>query len=93
VSRQSGSGVRLVKELHRLQQQPQGTKLRAKGAQINFQNPPVLSGGEIEGVEQWMHRYERIWRYNRWGDDELRDHEELSLTGAAMKWLTYKDGT
>jgi hypothetical protein len=40
---------------------------------------------------QWMHRYERIGRYNRWGDHALRDHVEMSLSGAALKWFTCKD--
>ncbi|KZR96358.1 Uncharacterized protein APZ42_009346, partial [Daphnia magna] len=34
---------------------------------------------------------ERIGRYNRWGDDELRDHVELSLSGAAQKCYSYKE--
>ncbi len=51
----------------------------------------MFTGGKDEDVVQWMHRYERIGRYNRWGDDALRDHVEMSLAGAALKWFTYKD--
>ena len=54
-------------------------------AQIKFQSPPVFTEGKDEDVVQWMHRYERIVRYNRWGDDALRDHVEMSLSGAALK--------
>ncbi|KZR95728.1 Uncharacterized protein APZ42_010347, partial [Daphnia magna] len=62
-------------------------------AQIKFQSPPTFGGKEGEDVVQWMHRYERIGRYNRWGDEELRDHVELSLSGAAQKWYSYKEAT
>ncbi|KZS02379.1 Uncharacterized protein APZ42_000603, partial [Daphnia magna] len=62
-------------------------------AQIKFQSPPTFGGKDGEEIVQWMHRYERIGRYNRWGDEELRDHVELSLSGAAQKWYSYKEAT
>jgi hypothetical protein len=45
----------------------------------------VFTGGKDEDVVQWMHCYERIEKYNRWGDDALRDHVEMSLSSAALK--------
>ena len=70
-----------------LRQQPEA----AMAAQIKFQSPPTFTGGKDEDVVQWMHRYERIGRYNRWGEDALRDHVKMSLSGAALKWYTYKE--
>ncbi|KAK4003766.1 hypothetical protein OUZ56_005521 [Daphnia magna] len=55
-------------------------------AQIKFQTPPTFTGRDGEDVVSWIHRYEKVGRYNRWGENELRDHIELSLEGAAGKW-------
>ncbi|KAK4025075.1 hypothetical protein OUZ56_010578 [Daphnia magna] len=74
----------------RAAQQQVGAR-HAMAAQIKFQSPPTFGGKDGEDVVQWMHRYERIGRYNRWGDEELRDHVELSLSGAAQKWYSYKE--
>ncbi|KAK4013671.1 hypothetical protein OUZ56_026223 [Daphnia magna] len=74
----------------RAAQQQVGAR-HAMAAQIKFQSQPTFGGRDGEDVVQWMHRYERIGRYNRWGDDELRDHVELSLSGAAQKWYSYKE--
>ncbi|KAK4013273.1 hypothetical protein OUZ56_025507 [Daphnia magna] len=52
-------------------------------AQIKFQTPPTFTGRDGEDVVSWIHRYEKVGRYNRWGENELRDHIELSLEGAA----------
>ena len=59
-------------------------------AQIKFIQPPLFAGKEEEDVTEWMERYEKIGTYNRWGDAEKRAHVELSLTGAAQKWFSYK---
>ncbi len=59
-------------------------------AQIKFIQPPLFAGKEEEDVTEWMDRYEKIGNYNRWGDAEKRAHVELSLTGAAQKWFSYK---
>jgi hypothetical protein len=91
VSRQSESGGRSVRGLHRLQQQPpqqqpQGPERRAMGLKSSSRAHRFSTGGGgTKDVEQWIHRYERIGRYNRRGDDEL------SLTGAALKWFMCKD--
>ncbi|KAK4017391.1 hypothetical protein OUZ56_032703 [Daphnia magna] len=71
--------------------QQQVGERHAMAAQIKFQSPPTFGGKEGEDVVQWMHRYERIGRYNRWVDNKLRDHVELSLSGAAQKWYSYKE--
>ncbi|KZS10243.1 Uncharacterized protein APZ42_025350 [Daphnia magna] len=71
--------------------QKQVGKRHAMAAQIKFQSPTTFGGKDGENVLQWMHRYERIGRYNRWGDDGLHDHVELSLSGAAQKWYSYKE--
>ena len=63
-------------------------KGRTEAAQIKFLQPPAFAGKENEDVGDWIYKFERIGRYNRWGDDELRGHVELSLTGAAQKWFT-----
>jgi hypothetical protein len=55
-----------------------------------FIQPPLFSGKEEEDVTEWMDRYEKIGNYDRWGDVEKRAHVELSLTGAAQKWFSYK---
>ncbi|KAK4013443.1 hypothetical protein OUZ56_025998 [Daphnia magna] len=52
-------------------------------AQIKFQTPPTFTGRDWEDVVSWIHRYEKVGRYNRWGENELRDHIERSLEGAA----------
>jgi hypothetical protein len=39
----------------------------------------VRNRGKDEDVVQWMHRYERIGRINRWLEDTLQDHFEMSL--------------
>lgn len=36
----------------------------------------------------WLNRYERVGRYNHWGDNELRENFEMSLDGAALKWYS-----
>jgi hypothetical protein len=59
-------------------------------AQIKFIQPPLFAGKEEEDVTEWMERYEKIGNYNRWGEAEKRAHVELSLTGAAQKWFSYK---
>jgi hypothetical protein len=59
-------------------------------AQIKFIQPPLFAGKEEEDVTEWMERYEKIGNYNRWGYAEKRAHIELSLTGAAQKWFSYK---
>ena len=59
-------------------------------AQTKFIQPPLFAGKEEEDVTEWMDRYEKIGNYNRWGDAEKRAHVELSLTGAAQKWFSYK---
>ena len=41
-------------------------------------------------MTEWMERYEKIGTYNRWKDAEKRAHVELSLTGVAQKWFSYK---
>ncbi|KAK4006341.1 hypothetical protein OUZ56_011495 [Daphnia magna] len=74
----------------RAAQQQVGSR-HAMAVQIKFQSSPTFGGKHGKDVVQWMHRYERIGRYNRWGDDELRDHVELSLSGAAPKWYSYKE--
>ncbi|KAK4014062.1 hypothetical protein OUZ56_026608 [Daphnia magna] len=74
----------------RAAQQQVGAR-HAMATQIKFQSPPTFGGIDGGDVVQWMHRYERIGRYNRWGDDELRDHVQLSLSGAAQKWYSYKE--
>ncbi|KAK4045753.1 hypothetical protein OUZ56_033664 [Daphnia magna] len=56
-------------------------------AQIKFQTPPTFTGRDGEDVVSWIHRYEKVGRYNRWGENELRDHIERSLEGAAGKWV------
>ncbi|KZS02715.1 Uncharacterized protein APZ42_000130 [Daphnia magna] len=71
--------------------QQQVGERHAMAAKIKFQSPPSFGEKDKEDVVQWIHRYERIGRYNRWGDDELRDHVELSLSGAAQKWYSYKE--
>ncbi|KZS09767.1 Uncharacterized protein APZ42_025936 [Daphnia magna] len=62
-------------------------------AQIKFQAPPTFTGQDGEDVVSWIHRYEKVSRYNRWGEDELRDHIELSLEGAAGKWYACMEAT
>ncbi|KZS19680.1 Uncharacterized protein APZ42_013847 [Daphnia magna] len=47
-------------------------------AQIKFQSPSLFRGWEMG-------------RYNRWGDEELCDHVELSLSGAEQNWYSYKE--
>ncbi|KAK4009680.1 hypothetical protein OUZ56_018826 [Daphnia magna] len=54
--------------------------------QIKFQTSPTFTGWDGEDVECWIHRYEKVGRYNRWGENELRDHIELSLEGTEGKW-------
>ncbi len=39
---------------------------------------------------QWMHRYERFGRYNSCGTDALRNHIEMSLSGATLKVIHLK---
>jgi hypothetical protein len=62
-------------------------------AQIKFQTPPTFTGRDGEDVVSWIHRYEKVGRYNRWGENELRDHIELSLEGAAGKWYACMEAT
>ncbi|KAK4027288.1 hypothetical protein OUZ56_016299 [Daphnia magna] len=62
-------------------------------AQIKFQTPPTSTGRDGEDVVSWIHRYEKVGRYNRWGENELRDHIELSLEGAAGKWYACMEAT
>ncbi|KAK4006385.1 hypothetical protein OUZ56_011538 [Daphnia magna] len=52
-------------------------------AQIKFQTPPTFTGRNGEDV---------VGRYNRWGKNELRDHIELSLEGAAGRWYACMEG-
>ncbi|KZR96172.1 Uncharacterized protein APZ42_009648 [Daphnia magna] len=40
-------------------------------AQIKFQTPPTFTGRDGEDVVSWIHRYEKVGRYNRWGENEL----------------------
>ncbi|KZR96541.1 Uncharacterized protein APZ42_009062, partial [Daphnia magna] len=74
----------------RAAQQQVGSR-HTMAAQIKFQSPPTFGGKDGKDVVQWMQRYKRIGRYNRWGDEELRDHVELSLSGAAQKWYSCKE--
>lgn len=62
-------------------------------AQIKFQTPPTFTGRDGEDVVSWIHRYEKVGRYNRWSENELRDHIELSLEGAAGKWYACMKAT
>ncbi|KAK4017290.1 hypothetical protein OUZ56_032237 [Daphnia magna] len=54
--------------------------------QIKFQTPLTFTGRDGEDVVSWIHRYEKVGRYKRLGENELRDHIEMSLEGAAGKW-------
>ncbi|KZS10182.1 Uncharacterized protein APZ42_025414 [Daphnia magna] len=53
--------------------------------QIKFQTPPEFAGKEQGDIGNWLHSYERIGWYNRWGDNELRNHVDLSFSEAALK--------
>ncbi|KAK4025160.1 hypothetical protein OUZ56_010660 [Daphnia magna] len=55
-------------------------------AQFKFQTPPTFTGRNGEDVVSWIHRYEKVGGYSRWGETELKDHIELSLEGTAGKW-------
>ncbi|KAK4007644.1 hypothetical protein OUZ56_012798 [Daphnia magna] len=61
--------------------------------QIKFHTPPTFTDRDGEDVVSWIHRYEKVGRYNRWGENELRDHIELSLEGAAGKWYACIEAT
>ena len=52
-------------------QAQQGRRGGQMAAQIKFLQPPAFAGKENEDVGDWMYKFERIGRYNRWGDDEL----------------------
>ncbi|KAK4037819.1 hypothetical protein OUZ56_029847 [Daphnia magna] len=62
-------------------------------AQIKFQTPTTFTGWDGDDVVSWIHRYEKVGRYNRWGENELRDHIELSLERAAGKWYACMEAT
>lgn len=61
------------------------------GARIKFQPPPKFAGTGGEDAVGWLHRYERIGRYNKWDDEDLLGNLEMSLEGAALKWFTCLD--
>lgn len=38
---------------------------------------------------EWVQRYERVERYNRWGEADCRETIMMYLEGAAAKWYAY----
>ena len=55
-------------------------------AKMKYKSPPVFYGKEGEDPVAWVERYEKVARYNRWTDEDLKDNFEMFLDGAARKW-------
>ena len=45
----------------------------------SFSPLPCFTGGKDKDVVPWMHRYERIGRYNHCGEDALRKRVDVAL--------------
>ena len=58
---------------------------------MKYKSPPVFYGKEGEDPVAWVERYEKVARYNRWTDEDLKDNFEMFLDGAARKWYACRE--
>ena len=59
----------------------------AERAIWQFEKPDRFGGTTKENATEWVDRFERIGRHNKWTKDDLARVIDIYLDGAAYKWL------
>ena len=59
----------------------------AERAIWQFEKPDRFGGTTKENATEWVDRFERIGRHNKWKNDDLARVIDIYLDGAAYKWL------
>ena len=52
-----------------------------------FKTPSTFCGTSKENATDWIDRFERIGKHNRWSNDDLSRIIDVCLEGAAFKWI------
>ncbi|KAK8759107.1 hypothetical protein V5799_003261 [Amblyomma americanum] len=55
--------------------------------------PPIFQGSPGEDPEDWLEKFERVARYNRWAEDSKLQHVFFSLEGAARTWFENRESS
>ena len=52
-----------------------------------FERPAKFAGTAKENAVEWMDRFERIGRHNRWTQNDLATIVDVYFEGTAYKWI------
>ncbi|KAK4009564.1 hypothetical protein OUZ56_018698 [Daphnia magna] len=59
----------------------------AERPMFHYKEPENFRGTPEENAIEWIDRFERIGRHNRWSNNDLARAIDVSLEGAAHKWF------
>lgn len=59
----------------------------AERPMFHYKEPEKFRGTPKENAMEWIDRFERIGRHNRWSNNDLARAIDVSLEGAAYKWI------
>ncbi|KZS08016.1 Uncharacterized protein APZ42_028148 [Daphnia magna] len=63
----------------------------AERLMFHYKEPEKFRGTSKENAIEWIDRFERIGRHNRWSNNDLARAIDVSLEGAAYKWIVGLD--